>query len=124
MLSTEERCALAARASYGGNPEHKRSPGDYGLIPPASPRPGKTLCDGTRNIPKEEATDLLVGGLLKGMCSQCNSETFPKNIWSVSENGEVFEAQLENQVEGIYHGYPVPNDDDFINVIQKEWMRR
>jgi hypothetical protein len=30
---------------YTGNPEHKRRPGDYGLIPPIAPRPGKTLCD-------------------------------------------------------------------------------
>ncbi|MEZ5583130.1 MAG: hypothetical protein R3F37_10525 [Candidatus Competibacteraceae bacterium] len=39
-----DRIANAVR--YGGNPEHKRNPGDFGLTPPASPRPDKTLCDG------------------------------------------------------------------------------
>ena len=27
--------ALAQRVRYGGNPEHKRNPGDFGLTPPA-----------------------------------------------------------------------------------------
>ena len=37
---------LAKQARYGGNPEHKRNHGDFGLAPPSSPRPDKTLCDG------------------------------------------------------------------------------
>jgi len=37
---------LAQRVNYGGNPEHKKNPGDFGLTPPADPRPGKSLCDG------------------------------------------------------------------------------
>ena len=28
---------LSERVSYGGNPEHKKNPGDFGLTPPASP---------------------------------------------------------------------------------------
>jgi hypothetical protein len=32
-------------ARYGGNPEHKRNPGDFGLIPPSNPKPDKSLCD-------------------------------------------------------------------------------
>ena len=29
--------ALASRARYGGNPEHKKNPGDFGLVPPFDP---------------------------------------------------------------------------------------
>jgi len=29
---------LVPRVSYGGNPEHKRNPGDFGLTPPSQPR--------------------------------------------------------------------------------------
>lgn len=36
---------LASRVAYGGNPEHKRNPGDFGLTPPATPRAHMTLCD-------------------------------------------------------------------------------
>ena len=30
---------MAHSIRYGGNPEHKRNPGDFGLTPPAQPRP-------------------------------------------------------------------------------------
>jgi len=37
-------CAsLAQKVKYGGNPEHKKNPGDFGLSPPSDPRPGKSL---------------------------------------------------------------------------------
>src|SRR5271170_205021 len=36
---------LARVVKYGGNPEHKSDPGDFGLTPPATPKPDKTLCD-------------------------------------------------------------------------------
>lgn len=43
--STADLKILARRAGYGGNPAHKRNPGDFGLPPPSDPRPFKTLCD-------------------------------------------------------------------------------
>lgn len=39
--------SLARRMVYVGSAHHKRSPGDYGFHPPVSPRPWKSLCDGT-----------------------------------------------------------------------------
>lgn len=83
---------LARMASYGGNPEHKRSPGDYGLNPPASPRPGKTLCDVERRFLKDEAEGLLRAGLLKGMISPSPADSWPQNVWALSETGEAFEG--------------------------------
>jgi hypothetical protein len=124
LLTPAERAALAARVTYGVNPEHKRSPGDYGLTPPASPRPAKTLCDGERPILKAEATALLQAGLRKGTTSAILADGWPQNIWSVSDAGEVFEAQLENAGQGTHHGYPVPEDDDFRHFVLKEWTAR
>ncbi len=49
---------------------------------------------------------------------------WPKNVWAVSDAGEVFESQLENQVRGTYHGYPLQHDDAFRTVVLKEWSRR
>jgi hypothetical protein len=115
---------LARKASYGGNPEHKRSPGDYGLTPPASPRPGKTLCDGEKQLLREEAAGLLSAGLRKGMMSPCAADSWPQNVWALSEAGEAFEAQLENPTLGAYHGYPMPQNDDFRAVVQAEWNKR
>ena len=31
----ERLCVLAEKVVYGGNPEHKRNPGDFGLTPPS-----------------------------------------------------------------------------------------
>jgi len=124
LLTPVERAALASRASYGGNPEHKHSRGDYGLTPPASPRPAKTLCDGERPILKAEATALLQAGLRKGTTSATTADGWPQNIWSVSDAVEVFEAQLENPAQGTYHGYPMPEDDDFRRLVLKEWKAR
>lgn len=124
FLPEAERRDLSRRVSYGGNPEHKRSPGDYNLTPPAQPRPGKTLCDGDRQILKDEALDLLKEGLQKGMFCSFEHGSWPQNIWSISNTGEIFEAQIENPMQGTYHGYPVPADDDFRRTIKYEWERR
>ena len=55
--------ALRKRARYGGNPEHKRDPGDFGLEPPASPRPDKTLCDTVGVFHRAEALAILREGI-------------------------------------------------------------
>ena len=57
MLKVEEcdfegLAKLASEAKYGGNPEHKRNPGDFGLTPPSGPRPGKSLCDSVKVFTK------------------------------------------------------------------------
>lgn len=101
FLPEDERNDLSRRVMYGGNPEHKRSPGDYKLTPPAQPRPGKTLCDGDRQILKREALDLLRKGLRKGMFCPFERGGWPQNIWSMSKAGEMFEAQLENSTRGL-----------------------
>ncbi len=123
-LDAATRAALAQRCNYGGNPEHKRNPADYGLTPPANPRPGKTLCDGARAIAKDEARALLASGLERGMTSERVINGWPSNVWAVDEAGHVFEAQLENQVTGSYHGYPMPADDDFRAEVVAEWRMR
>lgn len=51
--------ALLEDVRYGGNPEHKRNPGDFGLAPPSAPRPGKTLCDEVQIFTRTEALKLL-----------------------------------------------------------------
>lgn len=57
---------LAAKIRYGGNPEHKKNPGDFGLTPPSDPRPGKSLCDGVGVYSRAEALNLLKKRLSRG----------------------------------------------------------
>lgn len=113
--------ALADRVQYGGNPEHKKNPGDFGLTPPADPRPGKSLCDGIGVFTRFEALELLKAGLAKGLISDRFVGDWPKNIWSMTAQGRPLEAQLENPDQGTYHGYPMPDSDPFASVVAQRW---
>ena len=112
---------LVSRVKYSGSPYHKRTPGDFGLTPPVQPVPDKTLCDQAGVTTVTEASRLLKAGVKKGLISVQIHGEFPQNIWAVREDGWPFEAQLENQVQGTYHGYPMPSTDDFRLEVLKKW---
>ena len=112
---------LVNQARYGGNPEHKRKPGDFGLDPPSSHRPGKTLCDVVQIHTRAAALALLRTGLMKGLFSVQERNGWPQNVWVVTSEGEPLEAQLEQEGEGTYHGYPMPQDDPFREVVLTRW---
>jgi len=123
----EERAeleALADRSRYGGNPEHKRNPGDFGLTPPSSPRPAKTLCDDAGVSRREAAHELLRSGIRDGLVSQQSRGNWPQNVWAVSDGGVPFEASLENQETGTYHGYPMMAADPLRAEIKARWEAR
>jgi hypothetical protein len=85
---------LAASVRYGGNPEHKRNPGDYGLTPPALPRTDSTLCDLAGVFERRSALRLLQEGIRSGMISEQFRGVFPQNVWAVTESGCPLEAHL------------------------------
>lgn len=122
---TRERCELlSAAVRYGGNPEHKKNPGDFGLTPPAAPRAAKSLCDSVRIFSRSVATDYLREGLKRGMISVQMKGAWPQNIWAVTQAGEPVEAQLENPEQGVYHGYPMPESDPFSEEVITQWNIR
>jgi hypothetical protein len=116
--------SLEKSVSYGGNPAHKRNPGDFGLTPPAQPRDHKSLCDNVQIFRRDDALELLRKGIKKGMISDWDGEGFPKNIWSMTKDGIPLEAQLENPGNGTYHGYPLEENDDFRKVVIDTWQKR
>ena len=63
-------------------------------------------------------------GFAKGMISVQIRNGWPQNVWAVSDQGEVFEAVLENQDTGVYHGYPLAGNDPFGKTVLKEWKLR
>lgn len=116
-----ELARLTERVKYGGNPAHKRAHGDFNLIPHSQPRADKTLCDGVGITSEAEALQLLREGINKGLISVQVRGGFPQNIWAVTADGVPLEAQLENQDQGVYHGYPIPSTDDFGCEVRKHW---
>lgn len=119
LYTEQELVQLAKDVQYGGNPEHKRNPGDFGLTPPSGRRPGKALCDTVKIFTKKEALKYLREGISKRLISiQKIHDKWPQNIWYITNN-IVLEAQLENSETGCYHGYPLPDSDPFSNEIRK-----
>jgi hypothetical protein len=115
----ETLSTLLENVHYRGNPEHKRNPGDFGLIPPSAPRPGKTLCDEVQIFSRTEALRLLREGLRRGLFSSQERNGWPQNVWAVTELGEPLEAQREG--DGVYHGYPMPEADPFREKVLERW---
>jgi hypothetical protein len=120
-LDLDGRKKLAGELSYVGSALHKRRPGDYGFVPPANPRPAKSLCDGLRPILKGEATDLFVTGIGKGLFSDFPEGDIPKYVWSVDPDGQAYEAKI---VQDGYHGYRLEDEDDMRTLVLQEWARR
>lgn len=112
---------LAGEVSYGGNPVHKRNPGDFALTPPSLPRDDKSLCDNVRIFRREDALRLLRAGVMRGMISEWDGTGYPKNIWSMTDDDVPLEAQLENSDSGTYHGYPLEENDDFRDAVIAKW---
>jgi|SRR5271157_1881100 len=111
-VNEKDLAGLAVRVIYAGSPYHKRYPGEFGLTPPAEPRPDKTLCDGTDIAKPEQAQELLREGVRRGLVSEQRRAGLPQNIWAVSDGDVPLEAQLENEVTASYHGYPMEKEDD------------
>jgi len=115
---------LSSRVKYTGNSAHNRNPGDFGLDQVSSPRPDKTLCDGAQIFEKEVASNLLKEGVLRGLVSEQSRNGFPQQIWAVSSNGIPLEAQLENQEQGTYHGYPLQSSSPLWDLVIERWNKQ
>jgi hypothetical protein len=117
---------LSLAATYRGNPEHKKNPGDFDLTPPSSngDRVDKSLCDGTGIFKVAEAEALLKLAIREGFVSVQFRGDWPQNVWLVTDDGHPLEAQLSNQAIGQYHAYPLEIADPFRDVILNRWENR
>lgn len=123
-LTAEERDFLRKNGGYEGIAYHKRSPGDFGLIPPAAPRPDKTLCDEAGLTQRAEAEELLAQAIDGGLASEAiGAPGFPKQLWVLSQDGQVFEAMYGGSKTGLYHGYPIRHSDPLFDQIVTAWRQ-
>ena len=74
-------------------------------------------------IQRNEAEKLLRAGLCQGLVSDLMVGEWPKNVWSVTDDGFAVEAQLENPDLGTYHGYPMPEADPLSQEVIRRWER-
>ena len=116
----EETEARFAGIRYGGSQKHKERRGCFGLSPsPGFPPPDATLCDhdagftpqDTRRIPAlldRARRARLIGNL----------------IWSVDDNGWVYELQMTNAGQNEHHGYPLRANDPFVEKVLRLFEAR
>lgn len=102
-LDPERITTLYTNACYKGHPKHKRNPRPFGLDPYRGRRGDETLCDehanfGAADIPRIPA--LLKRGICAGLIGG-------RLLWTVDDNGWIFEGRLTNPAQSEYHGYPV-----------------
>jgi len=93
---------LLKTVTYKGSPKHKRNPGIFNLEPFNGVRGDATLCDDHANFQPADMAKipgLIQRGLKAGLIGS--------NLWTIGENGWIFECRLTNAAQNEYHGYPV-----------------
>jgi hypothetical protein len=67
---------------------------------------------------------MLNKGILLGMVSDFFFGAYPKFVWCVDDNGEVYEAKTNSVAPGVYHGYRVEEDDNVPDYVKRVWKQR
>ena len=97
---------MAARASYGGSPEHKDTITSAGM---PRPRGDASICPREYND-MALVTDWLRSAIRAGSTGEPWEGGYPRYVWH-QEGGTVFEARLVNRGNGSYKGYPLSDHE-------------
>ncbi len=102
--------------SYGPYSKHKFNPTAYNLVPYSGPDVERTYCDAHAHFGKGDfvrTPDLLKRGVMLGLWSDQIDTDVPRLLWTIDENGWIFELRITNSAQAQYHGYPVLPGDAF-----------
>lgn len=102
ILGANELAALFAGMAYEGSSKHKQNPHLFGLEPFRGDRGDRTLCDTHAGFrPADMAR-------IPGMITRAQAASLVGNfIWTVDDNGWIYEMAVTNIGLKQYHGYPV-----------------
>lgn len=92
-------------AHYKGSPKHKANPEAFGLPPCSRPRGDETLCDvhaGFTPDAMQSIPRLLRRGIAAGLIGPGD-----RILWTVGDDGWIFEGRITNREQCEYHGYLV-----------------
>lgn len=112
--SAAVRSTLAGRARFAPYAKHKKNPALYGLAPWRGEQEDPSYCDAhagfmPADIPRASA--LLQRGILAGLFGKSAKKGDPNMLWSVDDDGWIYEAMITNPGYAVYHAYPVlPNE--------------
>lgn len=108
-----------AGITYGGSSKHKALPHLFGLVPSGSAPPDATLCDRDAGFTPNDMSRI------PALLDRARRAHLIGNlIWTVDDNGWVYELELTNSGQNEHHGYPLRAGDPFVERVFgvfKEW---
>lgn len=96
---------LCAGARYRGSPKHKAAPAAFGLPIWTRPHGDATLCDAHAGFTADQADSIpriLKRGIAAGLLGQGG-----RILWTIGDDGWIFEGRVTNEARQEYHAYPV-----------------
>lgn len=112
----QSRTELSTRVAYGAYSKHKYNPTAYKLTPYAGQDEERTYCDEHANFSKASfgrIPMLLDRGVMLGLWSDQSDGDVPALLWTIDDDGWIFELRITNSGQAQYHGYPVLQADAF-----------
>ena len=107
---------LVANAQYKGYNKHKANPKRFGLSVFTGRRGDATLCDTHAGFDLHDMREIAAG-----LVSEARELDIPRLIWTVADDGSVFEAKVTNAQQFEYHGYPLRNNDPVITFVYQRY---
>jgi hypothetical protein len=111
-----------SNAFFKGYAKHKAYPRAFGLPPFQAERGDATLCDrdaGFQSTDSHRIPDLLQRGITAGLIGE-------RMIWTIDDNGWIYELRLTNRGTDEYHGYPVRSTEAIAEIVfrrYEEWAK-
>lgn len=104
-----ERNALAARIRYEGYGKHKRNPHSWNLAAFHGYAPDRTFCEdvGFERADEIRIPSLLQRGVAAGLFGDLYRQGDPSMLWTIDDNGWIYELRQTNAGQALYHGYPM-----------------
>ena len=99
---------------YEGSSKHKRHPQSFGLEPFNGERDDATLCDEADFQPDQadEIPTLIQRGIRAGLIGHT-----ARLLWTVADDGWIFEARETNRETAQFHGYPVLPEESIARLV-------
>ena len=123
--SRQRLALMAGTATYAGSSKHKLHPHLYDLPPYNGDRGDATLCDRDADFQPADMRripDMMRRGINAGLVDEGE-----RIIWSVADDGAMFEFRLTNATQAEYHGYPLRSTEAIAALVFRRfnaWARR
>jgi len=111
---------LSGAARYAGYAKHKAAPEAFGLEPHRKPRGDGTLCDRDAGFTPSQVPSiprLLRRGIQAGLIGES-----PRIIWTIGDDGWIFEGRITNAEQDEYHGYPVRPTEPIAEAVYRRYL--